>query len=104
MHFVLLATHTADICPMSNSKTRDLIMEVGPQIPDIAQRAGVNIVAGPYVNREHLTVVIVEAETADKVDQFLLDARLPQWNEVRVVPSKPIEEGMQEIQQQKMVF
>ena len=49
MHFVLLAEHPADICPMSNSKTRDLMMEAGPQVAGIAERNGVRIVPGPYV-------------------------------------------------------
>jgi hypothetical protein len=47
MHFVLLATHTADVCPLSNSKTRDLMLQTAPQIPDIAERNGVTMVAGP---------------------------------------------------------
>ena len=33
MHFVLLATHTADVCPLSNSKTRDLMLQTAPQMP-----------------------------------------------------------------------
>jgi hypothetical protein len=104
MHFVLLAEHTADICPTSNSKTRELLMEAGPQIPDIAERNGVRIVAGPYVNREHLTVAVVEADKADQVDRFIVEARLAQWNSVRVLPSLPMEQGMSELQEQAPVF
>jgi len=104
MHFVLLAEHPADICPMSNSKTRELMMEAGPQVPGIAERNGVRIVAGPYVNREHLTVVVVEADKADQVDRFIVESRLGQWNSVRVLPSLPLEQGMQEIQELEPVF
>lgn len=104
MHFVLLAEHTADICPMSNAKTRELMMEAGPQVPSIAEKNGVNIVAGPYVNREHITVVVVEADTADQVDRFIIEARLAQWNSVRVLPSTTMEQGMQEIMEMPPVF
>jgi len=104
MHFVLLAEHTPDICPTSNAKTRDLMMQMGPEIPGIAEKHSVNILAGPFVNREHIAVVIVEADRADDVDEFLLESRLPQWNSVRVLPSKPIDQGMQEIASQTMVF
>jgi hypothetical protein len=34
------------------------------------------MVAGPYVNDEHLVVTVVEADKAEKVHQFLSDARL----------------------------
>jgi hypothetical protein len=41
----------------------------------------VNIVAGPYFNREHMTVVIVETERGDDLDAFLEASRLHQWNQ-----------------------
>ena len=62
MHFVLLAVHSAEVCPTSNEKTRDLMLQIGPQVPEMAERTGVNIVAGPYTNREHMMVAVVEAE------------------------------------------
>jgi hypothetical protein len=104
MHFVLLGTHTADVCPLSNSKTRDLMIQTAPQMPDIADRNGVSMVAGPFVSDEHLVVTIVEADTAEKVHQFLSDSRLNQWNTVRVVPSVTVQEGMKEIQEGTPLF
>ena len=89
---------------MSNAKTRDLMLGLGPQIPGIAESSGVKIVAGPYVNREHIVVSVVEAETADAVDRFIVDSKLGQWNSVRVLPSLPIEQGMQELQAQTPIF
>jgi hypothetical protein len=104
MNFVLLATHTADVCPLSNSKTRDLMLQTAPQTPDIAERNGVSLVAGPYVSDEHLVVTIVETDTAEKVHQFLSDSRLNQWNTVRVVPALTVQEGMKEIQEGTALF
>jgi hypothetical protein len=104
MHFVLLAEHTAEVCPTSNSKTRDLMTELGPQIPGIAEKAGVKIVAGPYVNREHVTVAVLEADKADEIDRFITESRLNQWNSVRVLPSLPIEEAMGHLQEQAPLF
>jgi len=89
---------------MSNAKTRDLMLGLGPQIPGIAESSGVKIVAGPYVNREHIVVSVVEADTADAVDRFIVDSKLGQWNSVRVLPSLPIEQGMQELQAQTPIF
>jgi hypothetical protein len=88
MLYVLLADHTAEVYPMSNSKTREMMQKVGPEIPSIAERTGFTIVAGPYVNNEHLTVAIVEADEAEPVDRFLVESRLAQWNKVRVQPPR----------------
>jgi uncharacterized protein with GYD domain len=78
--------------------------EMGPQIPDIAEKVGVKMVAGPYVNREHVTVMVVEADKADEVDRFVVESRLNQWNVVRVLPSLPIEEAMAALQEQAPLF
>ena len=104
MHFVILAEHTADICPTSNATVREVLMGVAPEIPAIAERAGVNIVAGPFVNREHLTVAVLEADSAEKVDRFIVDARLSQWNSVRVLPSLSMQEGLADLQAQQPIF
>jgi hypothetical protein len=80
------------------------MLHMAPKIPGIAEKAGVNIVAGPYVNREHVIVTAVEAENAESVDEFLVGSRLHQWNTVRVVPSYTIEEVMKEIQEGTSLF
>jgi hypothetical protein len=104
MKYVLLAEHSPDICPTSNAKTRKLLEEVAPQIPAIAEKYGVKILAGPYVNREHVSVLVAETNSGEDLDHFLLDSRLPQWNKVRVLPSLTMEEGMAEIQTLGAVF
>ena len=104
MHFVLLGVHNAEVCPTSNAKTRDLLLQTAPEVPAIAERNAVTIVAGPYVNREHTTVVVVEAETAESVDRFLVETRLPQWNTMRVLPSLPLQDALQEVQDGESLF
>ena len=104
MHYVVLASHSPDICPASNAKTKALLLELAPQIPSIAQKHGVNIVAGPLVNREHMTVVIVETDRAEGLDDFLVDSRLGQWNQVHILPSRSLQEGLTEIQEGASLF
>ena len=104
MHFVVLASHSPEICPTSNAKTKELLLELAPQIPGIAKEHGVNIVAGPFVNREHTVVVIVETDRADDLDDFLVDSRLAQWNQVRILPSRSLQEGLTEIQEGTSLF
>lgn len=104
MLFVLLAVHNAEVCPTSNAKVRDLMMEMSPQIPGIAERTNVKIVAGPYVSREHLTVIAAEADRAEDIDRFLVESRLQQWNTIRVVPSQPMDEVMRDLEEGESLF
>jgi hypothetical protein len=104
MHYVILGEHSAEVCPTSNAKTKALLLEIGPQIPKIAEQNGVKIVSGPFVNREHTTVLIVESDRAEDVDAFLVQTRLPQWNRMRVIPSLPMEEGMKDVVEGTSLF
>jgi len=104
MHYVLLATHSPETCPLSNSKTKELLLRIAPEMSNIAQKAGVTIVAGPFVSREHAVVTIVESDRAENVDQLLEESQLSLWNSVRVVPSLTMEEGIEEIQRQTPIF
>ena len=104
MHYVVVAEHSAEVCPTSNAKTRALLLEMAPQIPKIAEKNGVNILSGPWVNHEHITVVIVETDRPESLDTFLMETRLQQWNRVRVMPSRTIAEGMKELAEGTTLF
>lgn len=104
MHYVVLGVHSPEVCPTSNAKSRALLLEVGPQIPTIAEQNSVKIVAGPFVNREHMTVIIVETDRVENLDAFLVQARLHQWNQLRIIPSLPIEEGMKDVVEGTSLF
>ena len=104
MHYVVLASHSAEVCPTGNAKTKALLQEVAPEIPVIAGKHGVNILAGPYANREHMVVVIVETESSEALDTFLAETRLTQWNTVRILPSLPMEDAMREIEEGTSLF
>ena len=104
MDYVIIGTHSAEVCPTSNARTRQLLQELGPQIPKIAEQAGVKIVAGPYVNREHVTVTVIEAANGEDLDRFIVESRLAQWNSIRVLPSLSMAEGMAELEGQPALF
>jgi len=104
MHYVVVAEHSAEVCPTSNAKTKALLLEMAPQIPKIAEKNGVNILSGPWVNHEHITVVIVETDRPESLDTFLMETRLQQWNRVRVMPSRTIAEGMKEVAEGTTLF
>ncbi|WP_300608216.1 hypothetical protein [Trebonia sp.] len=104
MHFVVLGTHSAEVCPTSNAKTKALLQEIAPQVSTLAEKHGVTIVAGPFANREHTLVVIVETDRADALDSFIVDSRLAQWNRVRILPSVPMQQAMQELQETASLF
>ncbi|GAA0409319.1 hypothetical protein [Streptomyces luteireticuli] len=104
MLYVLLATHSPEACPTSNSRTKELLLQVAPDIPGIAEKSGVTILAGPFVNREHMVIVITEAEKSENLDRFLVDSRIAQWNRVHILPSLKMEEVLDQVRESESVF
>ena len=104
MHYVVLGVHSPEVCPTANANTRALLLEIGPQIPKIAERHNVTIVAGPFVNREHTTVVITEAQRSEDLDDFIVETRLNQWNSLRILPSLTMQDAMGQIEEQAPLF
>jgi uncharacterized protein with GYD domain len=104
MHFVVLGEHSPEVCPTSNAKTRALLLEIAPQMNNMADKHGVTLVSGPFANREHTVVMIVETDRADALDNFLVESRLAHWNKLRVLPSHPIDEAMREVQEGSSLF
>jgi len=104
MHYVILATHTPDACPTSNAKIRDLLLQGAKEMPGLSQRLGVKMVAGPFVNREHIVVTVVESDRYEPIDQFLTESHLAQWNSIHVLPSLTMEDGLKEISEPKSIF
>jgi hypothetical protein len=80
------------------------VLKAAPEIPNHAKQAGVKILAGPFVSREHLAVVVVEADRMEAVDRFIMDSGLELWNSVKVLPSLTIEEGMSEMNKTKTIY
>jgi len=89
---------------MSNSKTRDLFLKFGPEIPNLAKKAGVKLLAGPLVNAEHIITTVVEADKIEATNQFVTESKLEHFNRVRIIPSVPLKEGLEEVAKQHTIF
>ena len=105
MIYVLLAEHDAQVCPTSNSRMREVMLKGASEIPNVAKKHGVKIIAGPWANWEHVTVAALEADKAESVDRFIAESGLAQWNRVRVLPSRPlIPDGIKEVESSRPLF
>ncbi len=84
--FVVTATHAADQCPLSNSKTRKTFKRNLTERPRAAQKAGVKFLAGPLFSHNRKTIAILEAPKAESVMGLIAELHIAQWNSVEVQP------------------
>lgn len=94
MFFIVLADHPPNMCPLTNSKVREQVMKMVPEWHGLAQKLGLKFLAGPLVNNEHMVVSIVDAPDVETLDEFINQSGMQQWNNVKVIPSTPIEDAI----------
>ena len=93
--YVVRSTHPPDQCPTANAKVRALVQQGAPEMPGLAQRLGLRVVAGPFVlGVEHEGLTIVEAERVEMVEEFIEASGMVQWNAVRISPARPLQEAL----------
>jgi hypothetical protein len=91
-------THTSDQCPIANSKVRERVLGGAGEIPVLAEKLGVKMVAGPLVlGAEHESVAVVEASGVEAVNEFVQQSGLIHWNSVRVSLAEPLQDALARI-------
>ena len=62
MQFVVVAEHLPELCPTSNGKIRELMREGAGEIPELAKKLGIEIVALAVPGPDHQVIGVFEAE------------------------------------------
>jgi hypothetical protein len=102
--FAVLAEHPPDLCPTANAQTRQLLKEGAGQIPQLAEKLGVDIGTLRIFGPDHVILAVVEADDIDSVRSFALESRLMQWNTVKIHATYSIEEAVALIDEVEAIF
>jgi hypothetical protein len=104
--YVILADHSPDICPSSNSRSRNrAIQGMGQDMPRLAEEAGITFISGPlHLDPGHRTMSVVDAPSIEAVTQLVYATGLSQWNTVEVCPITPVAEMMANLDAFPIVF
>lgn len=104
MRFVVIADHSPDMCPTSNSKMRELLKQGGKLIPDLAAKLGVKIHSIDVLGPDHRLVAILEANDIEAVRNFLMESRIVQWNTAHVHATWTMEEALAKAEALPAIF
>src|SRR5437879_10464661 len=88
--FALIATHPPDQCPTANETIRKFFLNRSPEMTKIAEKLGVEYLAGPIITTEHKSYSIVKAKNVEAVRNFLIESGLIQWNNVDEIHGFPL--------------
>lgn len=102
--FAVIAEHPPELCPTSNAQTRQILKEGAGQIPQLAERLGVNIGTLRIFGPDHIILAVVEADDIDSVRNFALQSRLMQWNTVKIHATYSMEEALALLDEVETIF
>ncbi len=104
MMFLILATHSPDMCPLTNSKVREHVLKIVPEWKNMAERLGLRFVSDPLVNNEHMVISVVEASEVEALDEFINQSGMQQWNNVKMIPCTRIEDALKKYHEIKPIL
>ena len=104
--YAILAEHSPEVCPTSNSKSRvRAIQGLGQDMPRLAAEASITFVTGPlHLDPGHRTVSVVDAPSIEAVTQLIYATGMSQWNTVEVCPTTPVADMMANLDSFPIVF
>jgi hypothetical protein len=102
--FAVIADHPPNLCPTSNAQTKKIMKEGAGQIPQLAEKLGINIVTLRVFGPDHIILAVVEADDIESVRDFALQSRLMQWNTVKINSTYSMEEALALIDDAETIF
>jgi hypothetical protein len=102
--FAVIAEHPPELCPASNATTRQMLREGAGQLPQLAERLGLEIVTLRVFGPDHVIVAVVEADDIEAVRDFLFESRLAQWNTANVHATYSLEEALAKSDRLEAIF
>ncbi len=96
MQYVILGQHTPDLCPTSNTKTRQRVEQMMTQLEAAQKTHNVRVLSGHVLGVSHRMVVIIEAPNVEAVRDFAMETGLVQWNSVEIYPSWGLDEAIKQ--------
>jgi hypothetical protein len=71
-----------------------MMKEDAPQLPQLAERLGVEIVTLRVFGPDHIVLAVMEADDIDAVRDFMFQSRLIQWNTTKIHATYSLEEAL----------
>jgi uncharacterized protein with GYD domain len=102
--YLIVGQHPPNLCPSANETVRQLAAEGGEQMPGLAEKLGVKILATYVPMTNHQVYVAVEADDANSVREFAWQGRIGQWNTVEIFQTSTLEEALTRVQELPTIY
>jgi uncharacterized protein with GYD domain len=102
--YLVVGEHPPDLCPAANEMIRKLASEGGAEMPSLAEKLGVKILATYVPMTNHQVYLAVEADDANAVRELAFQGRLSQWNTVQIYQTSTLEDALTRVQELPTIY
>ena len=104
VQYLVVGQHPPDLCPSANETVRKLSQEGASEIPALAEKLGVNLLATYVPVNNHIVSAAVESKDMDSVREFAFQSRLGQWNTLEIYQVSTLEEALTKINELPTIY
>jgi uncharacterized protein with GYD domain len=104
MQYLIFGQHPPDLCPSANESIRKLSQEGANQLPALAEKLGVKLLATYVPMTNHMVFAAVEADDANSVREFAFQSRLGQWNTIEIYQTSTLEEALTKVNELPTIY
>jgi uncharacterized protein with GYD domain len=104
MQYLIAGHHPPNLCPAANEQIRKLSQEGATQMPALAEKLGVKLVATYVPMNNHMVFAAVEADDLNTVREFAFQSRLGQWNTVEIYQVSTLEEALTKVNELPTIY
>ncbi len=87
MLFGVFATHSPESCPLNNTKSKKIFMEIQDKMKTSLKKHNISKLIAFYMSvLEHEWIIIVDAKQAHDIEQLCIDVGISSTSTVKIVP------------------
>ena len=76
---IVLQRHSVENCPMNNEKMKKMALEIVEKMGALLKKHGIKMVGSWSVAREHLSIIVYEAQSLDAFLKLQMEPALMKW-------------------------
>jgi hypothetical protein len=87
MLFGVFATHSPESCPLNNTRSRKIFLEIERKIKSHTKKFNITKIIGFYMSvLEHEWIIIMDAKNAHDIEQLCIAVGISAISTVKIVP------------------
>ncbi|HET9009578.1 MAG TPA: hypothetical protein VFN17_05615 [Nitrosarchaeum sp.] len=102
MLFGVFAVHSPESCPLNNSHSREIFLNMEKKIKSDMKKFQILKIIGFYMSvLEHEWIIILDAKSAHDIEQLCISVGISSISTVKIVPMNEFSTTVQKLKSQK---